>query len=255
MKILSGNLKAVCRLSVKYIVALVALFWGYYAIAQQNTLKPLKKYYSNQEPGTCLRIFEDPSDSIHQILLIRHGEPDLNKKGWRRRPAAMEYVKAYDSVGVIPFNEELHCLEGIKTDKVYHSSLHRARHTAQLLFKNKLQLIEDQRFREFERKVMGFINMKLPLGFWLGASRVLWMMGLNDKQIESFRAARSRARENAAFLARQAQDSGQAILVAHGFHNKYVMKYLKKDGWKLVNKGGNGYLAINVLAKIKSPDN
>ena len=112
-------------------------------------------------------------------------------------------------------------------------------------------MMADPRFREFERKVLKFINMKLPLGFWVGASRIFWFAGMNKKDIESFKTAKRRARGNAAFLTSQVETNSAAVLVAHGLHNKYVLKYLRKLGWKLVRKGGSGYLAINVLAKPK----
>ena len=37
---------------------------------------------------------------IDQIIIIRHGEPAMDKKGWKDRDEAIRYVKMYDSVGV-----------------------------------------------------------------------------------------------------------------------------------------------------------
>lgn len=230
------------------------LLIAFHSVAQQTQLETLKTFYENQETGGCLKVYPDESPKSYQIILIRHGQPNLNKKGWRGRNQAVQYASAYDTVGVVPFDKTLHCLENIKTDKVYYSSLPRAKHTARLLFEENFTFIEDARFREFERKVMKFINVKMPLGFWLGTSRILWLMGLNDKGIETSQQAKIRASENALFLAEQAKKDGQVILVAHGLHNRYVMKYLRQQGWELVRKGGSKYLAVNVLANESHRD-
>lgn len=230
------------------------LLIAFHSVAQQTQLESLKTFYENQETGGCLKVYPDESPKSYQIILIRHGQPNLNKKGWRGRNQAVQYASAYDTVGIVPFDKTLLCLENITTDEVYHSSLPRARHTARLLFGENSKFIEDGRFREFERKVMKFINVKMPLGFWLGTSRILWLMGMNDKGIETLQQAKTRASENALFLAEQAKKDGQVILVAHGLHNRYVMKYLRKQGWELVRKGGSKYLAVNVLANTSHPD-
>ena len=235
---------------MKYLPILIIILFNFScATAQQSKVESLKTYYKNQNGQECLRIYEEEKREICQIILIRHGEPDVNKKGWRGRNEAVRYAEAYDTVGIVPFDKRLHCFEGLNTDKAYHSSLPRARHTAELLFGEHLKLIENARFREFERKVMKFINMKMPLLFWLGTSRLLWLMDLNNKDIETFNEAKSRAMENALFLAEQAKKDGQVILVAHGLHNKYVIKYLRQNGWESVRNGGSKYLAVNVLAK------
>ncbi|MDN5200275.1 histidine phosphatase family protein [Fulvivirgaceae bacterium BMA10] len=186
-----------------------------------------------------------------QILLIRHGEPNLKKWGWKNRKAAKKFVHDYDSVGIIAFKENPICIENLVIDKAFHSSLPRAKHTAELLFDQKLQLVEKPEFREFERKLIKFINVPLPLKFWTGSSRLLWLMGLNDKHIESFKDAKQRVEKNARFLENDAKYNKDVVLVAHGFHNRYVKKALKRSGWKEVRKGGNGYLSISILAKYK----
>ena len=225
------------------------MFIGYHVNGQHATVEALKAYYKDQNGEGCLKIYNEGNPETPHIILIRHGKPALNKKGWRGRHAAAQYAAAYDTVGVEPFDNTIHCLEGISTGKAFHSTLPRSSHTAQLLFGDKLELIENARFREFERKVMKFVNLKMPLVFWLGTSRVLWLLNLNDKGIETFKQAKVRASENALFLAEEAKKDGQVILVAHGLHNKYVMKYLRKNGWKKVRNGGSKYLAVNVMVK------
>jgi len=215
---------------------------------QDFSLKNLKEYYKNQKAGEPLSIYKNTTSGILQVLLIRHGEPDLEKKGWRNRDEAIRFMQDYDSATVVPFSEGPLQLEGIPVDTILHSSLPRARHTAKLAFGEAFILMEDSNYREFERKTMKWCNIKMPTRCWATSSRVLWLLGLNNKNIESFSEAKDRAQANAANLASQAQKDGMVILVAHGLHNKYVKKYLRKAGWKLVYNNGNGYLSVKVMA-------
>lgn len=207
----------------------------------------LKSHYKLQAENTCVNLWKDGTHSARQIVLIRHGEPDLNKKGWRNREEARQFMKDYDSVGVRAFAVLPLCLETVHADSIHHSPVPRAAHTAQLAFKG-FPLKGDIRFREFERKTMNFWNIKMPLKFWTGGSRVLWMLGMNKKGIESFRESKSRAFDNATFLVSESESNEIVILVAHGLHNKFVKKYLRKMGWKKVYDEGNGYLSVKILA-------
>ncbi len=217
--------------------------------AQSMDLKTVKNFYCEQAEDSCVKFYNDQSVNIDQVVLIRHGKPNLSKKGWFNRDKAKKYVHDYDSVPIIPFQQMPVCMQDIPTDTIYSSSIPRASSTAHLIFGDEYEIVEDYRFREFERKIMNFCNMKLPLGFWTTFSRGLWLMGLNDKGIESFRDAKKRTKENADLLIDQASSDHLVILVAHGFHNKYVIKYLKKRGWTMVRKGGRDYGAVNIMAK------
>lgn len=218
------------------------------AMAQVD-LDYVEDYYNKQSLDSCLVPFNDSTREVKQIILIRHGKPDIQRNGWRTREEAKDFIKAYDSVNVESFKPSPLCANEITTEKIYYSNLRRARSTAEQIFEDQNKMIEDARFREFERKIMCFFNIKLPLSFWLITSRGLWILGFNNKGIETFREARQRAKDNAAYLAKQADDHNLVILVAHAFHNKYVAKYLKKSGWAQVKKGGRKYTAVNILAK------
>jgi broad specificity phosphatase PhoE len=182
------------------------------------------------------------------IVLIRHGEPDLDKKGWRTRDEVIQFMKAYDSVGVVPFDVSPLCWESLNADTVYHSTLPRAAHTASLAFDGPV-LVGSDNFREFERKAIKGCNLRLPLKWRTTSARLTWFLGWNDNGIESFQDARQRARNNARFLDEKTRSNPHVILVAHGLHNRYVLKYLKKMGWKKVFDNGNGYLSVKVLVR------
>ncbi len=188
---------------------------------------------------------------LSQIILVRHGEPTLNHKGWKNRHEAVQYTRDYDSVGVYPPSFIPLSLAPGELTVIHTSSLNRAISTAQQVFMQNELLRPDTLFREFERKIFNFPNMKLPTRLWLIGSRVLWYVGLNNKGIEKRGAAKIRARKAAGVLEQDAVKNGKTVLVAHGFLNRYLEKYLKKQGWKTVYDGGNGYLSQKMLVKYR----
>jgi len=193
----------------------------------------------------------DDFSNLSQIILLRHGEPALNKKGWRKRKEAVRFIAQYDSVGVYaPEYVPVQISDG-EINVLFTSILNRSISTADQLFHE----VEDQRaepiFREFERKVFSFFNVKLPLKWWTTGSRLFWFMGLNKKGIESFSEAKQRAKEATVFLEANAFENGKTLLVSHGLLNHYLVKYLKKNGWTEVFDGGKGYLSQKMLVKNK----
>ncbi len=213
-------------------------------IAAQQAGIPLTLTFIQPEMGLVAA-----SQPLLQIILVRHGNPALIKKGWVNRKKTQDFVRAYDSVGVYPLAFSPVAIGDTEIDTVLMSSLYRAQHTAHLIFGETMTYQADTLFREFERKIMGFPNIKLPLKFWLVHSRILWLMGLNDGDIESFREAKKRAQRAAKRLENSAYRHGKVVLVAHGFLNRFLLKYLQKQGWTLVHNGGSDYLAASLLVK------
>lgn len=212
------------------------------------SISELKACYESQPND---RLIIKAIKGFNQIILIRHGEPDLPIEKWSTRKKALEYATQYDTVGVLPLKGRGLSLQDTPLKHVYSSPTPRAFHTAQILFEDGIKIIKDFRFREFERKIFWFPNWNifLPLKLWITFSRILWLVGLNSKGIESRADAYSRAKNNAVFLMEDAARHGSTALVAHGFHNKVLGDYLKKKGWNVVMKGGNAYGAINIYAK------
>jgi len=232
-----------------YLILFLCILFVRNGWSQDCTVKDLKNFYKSQDSEKPITLFQDTLQDIQQIILIRHGEPDLNKKGWRNREEAIQFMQNYDSAIVIPFSKKPINLESLSIDTIYYSTLPRAKNTAQRAFSDSNILVGSTDFIEFERKAMKWPNMKMPTKFWTTGSRILWMMGLNDKNIESFRKAKGRAKSNAEILTKKTSQQGMVILVAHGLHNKYVKKYLKKLGWKLAYNSGNDYLSVKVLIR------
>jgi broad specificity phosphatase PhoE len=223
--------------------------------AQLSELGTLKKYYSDysSENDSCggLR-FAQSSDSIIQIVLIRHGKPQLNKKGWFSAADAQKYSDLYDRVEVYDFSPSPFCFDENDLDTLYSSDLIRAVSTAtKILGESDIVLQQKTLFREFEREVFPFPVLKMPLNFWLVTSRLMWYSGLHSRRIESSVAAGKRVDLAAEFLEKKSQKNGKTALVAHGMFNKRLAKTLRRNGWTMVYQNGNGYLSLRILAKSK----
>lgn len=191
--------------------------------------------------------------NIDQIILVRHGEPALHKKGWRTRKEAMTFIKQYDSVGVYAPKHHPVMLAAGDVEIIFTSTLQRSVSTAEQLFQGSENQKAEAVFREFERKVFWFPNVKLPLSWWMTGSRLLWLMGINKRGIESFADAKQRAKEAVMLLEEETTENGKVLLVSHGLLNHYLAKYLKKNGWNSVLDGGKGYLSQKMFVRQGNP--
>jgi broad specificity phosphatase PhoE len=211
----------------------------------------------NFEDGECLDFVRDGDiegvweKDLQQIIIIRHGEPAMNKGGWKNREEVIRYSEMYDSVGVYDFQEKPICLRNDDLEVIYTSRLPRAINTAEKTFGSELLMEQMAIFNEFDNNVIKLPNIKLPRKFWSVTNRIVWIAGMNDDGIESFSDARERAEEGAAFLDSKAREGGKVVLFAHGFLNKYLQMYLKRAGYRSVNLNGTKYLGAYYLCKIK----
>ncbi len=192
---------------------------------------------------------ESDNSTSRRIILIRHARPEVSRKGWFSASAARKYTSDYDAAVVEEFvlNHEAIPYKQIK--KVYCSTLIRSQLTAKAIFGPDIQLVIDHTFREFERSVFSLPLIKMPISFWLIAVRVLWFLGFNNRNIETFRQARQRAKAAATILSAEAEENDTAVLVAHGLLNHFITRALRRMGWEVVEKGGRGYLGVSVLGR------
>lgn len=193
--------------------------------------------------------------SLKQIALIRHGEPDLDKLGRFGYEDAKKYIRSYDSVGIILPDQPFFMVEEDEEILFFTSTLPRARSTARYLFGQDREISESADFREFERSLGNRrIKMRLPLRYWTISARIEWMLGINEEGIESFKEAKERALLGAQKLDSLSENNPKIALVAHGFLNRYLKKYLQDLGWEVVRDGGSNYFATTILAKIEEED-
>ncbi|WP_242927504.1 phosphoglycerate mutase family protein [Pontibacter vulgaris] len=187
--------------------------------------------------------------SHHRIILIRHARPEVSRKGLFSASAARQYTSDYDAASVEQFVLSHEAIPYKEIKKVHCSTLIRSQLTAKAIFGPDTNLVIDHTFREFERRVFSLPLLKLPISLWLLAARIAWFLGFNSSGIETFRQARQRAKAAAALLVNDAEQNQTAVLVAHGLLNFFIRKALQRMGWKIIEKGGRGYLGVTVLEK------
>ncbi|KAA9325059.1 histidine phosphatase family protein [Adhaeribacter soli] len=184
-----------------------------------------------------------------RIFLVRHYEPDVERSGYFNAGEACKFLTDYDAAGLVQTRFQRPAGLPEQLVKVYCSALPRAKQTARLLFGEDAELVENVDFNEFERKILRLPLFRFPIEVWLTGARLLWLLGLNDKGIETFGQARERARRCAQTLALKAEQEGVVVLVAHGFLNAFIRQALKKLGWQVVRHDGNAYLGVTELVK------
>jgi len=232
------------------IISLIVLVSCSVAMQASDQLLKLRDFYYSQDYFECREIYQPDDNSIHQVVLIRHAEPDLEHEGWRNRQEATEYIQRYDAASIKPFNVKPVCADQIEIEKIYHSNLVRSRETARLTFGDDVNYIEKTMFREVERQILPFPNIKLPGGFWSAASRILWFFGANDDSVETAREAENRVIEATAFLEERAEEETTVVLVAHGLLNELLIRQFEKEGWHEVYDGGNEFLSVRIVARM-----
>ncbi|WP_026463415.1 histidine phosphatase family protein [Adhaeribacter aquaticus] len=183
------------------------------------------------------------------IFLVRHYKPAISRSGWFNHKQATQFVSKYDAAGIEAILNKPKVLLFEQIKRVHCSALPRAKQTALALFGPEVELVEDKIFNECERKILALPLFRFPISVWLAGARLLWLMGLNNKEIESYNKARQRAKEAAEILAHYAEEEIRTVLVAHGMLNIFIRRSLVKMGWKVIRKGGNGYLAVTELVK------
>ena len=232
------------------------------AQAQENLYDDIKKYYKQIEisentyspPVKFISQNEIPAidgRKIFQIMLIRHGVPKIEKKGWVTFYDARDFVEAYDTVEIYEIKKSPVEVRSGEVQHVYSSPLQRAKSTALLLFGEDYEIRYDSSFIEFKNEIIPLPWIRLPLKCWRVSSRLIWMAGLHSSRVRSLPTEKQRTRGVAARLDRLAHYEKRVVLVAHGFFNRYLIRYLKKKGWRHSFDGGFDYTNVQVLTKIE----
>lgn len=174
-----------------------------------------------------------------RITLLRHGSPDFV---WQRSVRGCEFArleKEYDSATI----NDLPPAESVQQVMDHHcfvcSDLTRSIDSAKALGVDQVDF-SDRLFREMNLPYFDEISLKLPLEVWVIVLRSLWFLGFS-KNSESYRKARSRAKEAAERLIDLALKHHAVLLVGHGFLNHYIAKELRALGWRGPSSPGRNY--------------
>lgn len=195
------------------------------------------------------KIQEETGIEIVQVIIIRHQKVNLPKQRNYTFREASRYYQAYDTAKIYPVEFSPVLLNSNDVDKVYCSRLPRAIHTAQQMFGTDIQLEKHAFFNEFKKGMIPLPVVRFNLGIWSVLSSIEWMLGVGNGQGETYRQARYRAGYAADFLETRAMEEERVVLVAHGFLNHFIKKYMKKNGWHMIVDGKNRNLGVSLLVK------
>ncbi len=169
------------------------------------------------------------------IFTVRHGRPNLSRKVLLNAAEYIDWWARYEETGLKPGQDPPAVL------------LDMARGASVILSSPRIRAIETAQAvtqgRAFDIDPM-LIEAPLPPPHWprwlrlapflWGIIARFWWWFLNHHEGGESRAqAEARADVMAARLAEMARE-GDVMVVAHGFFNTLIRRYLKKRGWKVV---------------------
>ncbi len=181
-----------------------------------------------------------------QIVLLRHGKPNVPVYGKLRANKIHHWISSYNSAGLAPnVAPSSNAIEiASRCNIVACSDLPRSIESAQALGIKEINIMEPV-FREMGLPYVSFPFLKLSPNIWVVVFRVLWFLGCSSNS-ESIREAKIRAANGANRLKDMAINYGSVLLVGHGFVNRFIAKELLSNGWKGPRNPGNNYWEFGV---------
>lgn len=181
-----------------------------------------------------------------EIVLLRHGMPQIDKG---RRLSSAEFgrwVSAYNEAGI-----DLGCMptqaameQARQCAFVVCSNLPRSSESAKILGFEATDVC-DSMFREMGMPYADWRFPRLSPGVWAVLFRCMWAAGYSANA-ESFKEARERARGCAERLAELASEHGRVLFVGHGWLNWFISRYLRSTGWDGPKKAPRRYWEFGV---------
>ncbi len=168
-----------------------------------------------------------------RIVLVRHGRPAMGRSRWIGHAAFARFIDAYQAAGIEadPPPAELVELVG-EAPRVFASELKRSVDSAMVLLP-KAELVSTPVFTEAPLASPRVPGLKMKAPAWAIMSRIAWHGGFKPG-IESYGQSKHRARVAAPMLIEEAERSGLAVLVAHGYFNAILGRTLRLHGWRRV---------------------
>jgi broad specificity phosphatase PhoE len=168
---------------------------------------------------------------MSEILLVRHGKPQVDHNTRIRGCEFARWVAEYDDAPIdrsfLPSPELLARLTRIPC--IMTSTMRRSVESASIFAPGRSALAEPL-FREAGIPTGIPFRIALSPGSWDALSRAAWLLGMASGD-ESFQKARVRAAQAAARLVALAHQHGSVALVGHGMLNTLIIRALRGSGW------------------------
>ncbi len=169
-----------------------------------------------------------------RIVLVRHGRPAMGRSRWIGHAGFARFLDDYEAAGIEADPPPPELLELIAdSPRVFASDLRRSIDSAHALLP-QAELISTPVFTEAPLASPRLPAVRLKVPAWAVISRVAWHGGFKPG-IESYGQSKQRARLAAPLLIDEAERSGIAVLVAHGYFNAILGRTLRLRGWRRVS--------------------
>jgi len=181
-----------------------------------------------------------------EIILMRHGKPDLGPIGKVSARDMAQWIEQYDLVGIVdePIPEASQALAR-KAGVIVSSTAPRALASAAALGMSPSLI--DAVFCEARLPHGKWTQPRLSPFTWAFIYRMAWLCGFSAR-VESARDAGLRADRAAQQLQRLAEDK-DVLLMGHGFMNRMIAKRLARAGWVRQDSSGSRYWSASRYRK------
>lgn len=173
---------------------------------------------------------DPPADML--ITLVRHGQPDIQRRRWISRRAFASFIDAYERAGLAahskPPKDVVAAAEGLT--HVFCSDRPRSLDSARAIAPHA-SLLSDPLFMEAQLKSPFVPIVRMPASGWGTLARLAWHAG-DTKGIETWADCKRRALRARDRLIGAAETDGRAMLVAHGYINLMIGIRLLQKGWR-----------------------
>ena len=181
-----------------------------------------------------------------EIILIRHGSPELELKGRLNAKEIKQLVVTYNQSGIQDSPPEL-LIKRFNEHYVVCSDLERSIQSAKR-FEFKQIHLSDALFKESGIPHFDQSFFKLPAMSWFTLLRIMWLFGFK-KNGESFTQTKFRAKQAANKLIALAEKNEKVILVGHGLMNRLIAKQLRLKHWQGPASPGRKYWEYGVYIR------
>ena len=178
-----------------------------------------------------------------EIILLRHGNPEVELKGYIYSNELKNLTLTYAESGVKDFPPET-LKDRFNSHFVVCSNLERSIQSAKRLSFKQIHL-SDVLFKESDIPYFDQSIIKLPVMTWLVILRIMWLFGFN-KNGESIKQAKNRAKHASNKLIELAEKHERVILIGHGLMNRLIAKQLNYKNWKGPVSPGKRYWEFGI---------
>ena len=191
----------------------------------------------------------------HQIVLARHGRPDLPADLGRAISGREigRWYRGYDASGIVDAVEPPACLRAAAAAAgcVVASDSRRALETAA-----RLGVTDKVRVEPALREVGFPESLALPVRLspvaWVLIARAMQMLRCCECD-EAVPATRARAAIAVETLSQLADDHGTLVVVGHGWFNRFVARELRRRGWRGPRWPPTGYWSTATYRRPVTP--